>query len=112
MKTIIHHLIEQTLRPDQDKDQFLAYLILNEIYPSLTYLSYDGFYCHGLADYSKNLVWQDKKIIDHSTKEIILNTETYFTKCTTNDICNIWIKVNGDTVDGVISSLYRDQPSS
>lgn len=91
------HLIEQTLFPAEDKEQWIAYLILKEKYKHITYLSHDGYSCDGLADYTKNIVWTRNEVVDWTTKEILLRAEKKFWECTSTEICTIWMRVSGET---------------
>ena len=102
MSNLETHLIRQTLFPDQDKPQWLAFLILNKRYPKLTYLSMDGYHCHGIADYSegKMFYWQDRYeggILNWTDKTLIMSPEKDFCDMTTEDIDNIWTELNGET---------------
>jgi hypothetical protein len=97
MSTLIYHFIYQSVLPEGDKEQWLAYLILKEKYPTLTYLSYDGYSCHGLADYSKNIYWQEEDIIDWKTKKTLARPHKHFVEHTTSEICAVWMQVNGET---------------
>ena len=63
-KLFKQHILENTLFPQPDSNQFTAYLILKQKYPALTYWSMDGYSCDALADYDKNLVWDRESIID------------------------------------------------
>jgi hypothetical protein len=96
-KLFKQHILEQSLFPSQDSDQFTAYLILKYKYPKLTYWSMDGYSCDALADYDKNIVWNREDIIDWSTKEVMAKTPKCFWKCTTPEIVDIWMRVNGET---------------
>lgn len=92
------HIIEQALFPSEDCHQWLAYLILKQKYSQLTYLSFDGYSCDGLADHSKNILWQGYNIIDWTDKSIIIRTDKKFWEYSTNEICTLWMKVNGETI--------------
>lgn len=91
------HIVENTLFPQPDSNQFTAYLILSRKYPNLTYWSMDGYSCDALADYDKNIVWETDRIIDWSTKEVIGKTPKPFWDCTTPEIVDVWMRVNGET---------------
>lgn len=97
MSNLKVHVIDQALFPEQDKEQWLAYLILLERYPNLTYLSFNGYHCHGIADYNKGITWQDKLIKDHVSKEVIAVTSAAFMDMTTEEIVKSWMIVNGET---------------
>jgi len=93
MRNLATHLIRQTLFPDKDKPQWMAYLILNQKYPKLTYLSMDGYHCHGIADYSedKMFYWQDRgNILNWVDKTPIVAPPKDFCDMTTEEIVNIW----------------------
>lgn len=70
-KLFKQHVLENTITPCQDSPQFLAYIILLQKYPNLTYWSMDGYSCDALADYDKNIVWNRDEVIDWSTKEVM-----------------------------------------
>lgn len=91
------HILEQALFPSEDCHQWMAFLVLKQKYPHLTYLSYNGYSCDGLADYSKNIYWQDNKILDWADKSVIMTTDRKFWEYGTNEICTLWMKVNGET---------------
>lgn len=96
------HFIQQSLFPEQDKPQWLAYLVLNQRYPNLTCLSIDGYHCHGLADYSKGkmLYWQDRYkggILNWENKSVIKPILKNFCDMQTEEIINIWMEVCGET---------------
>lgn len=97
MSMLEYHFIESTVRSHEDKERWLAYLVLKEKYPALTYWSHDGYSCDALADYSKNLVWHDSEIVDWTTKQTISRTEKRFTSYTTSEICDVWMRANGET---------------
>ncbi len=91
------HILESTITPGMDGQQFMAYIILSQKYPNLTYWSWDGYHCHALADYSINLVWKDKEVIDWTTKEVIATTDKNFWESDTTTIVQTWMKFNGET---------------
>ena len=104
MKTLVKHFIEQTVYPDKDSQQWLAFLVLKEKYPNLTYLSYDGYHCHGLADYSVNFNWQGSRIVvwDNSYTwrehmETAKQLEKDFEEYSSTGIVNIWMDLLGET---------------
>lgn len=110
MSNLATHLIQQTLFPDADKPQWLAYVILNEKYPSLTYLSMDGYHCHGIADYSesKMFYWQDRYkggILNWVDKTLALPMSKDFCDMTTEEIVNIWMDLCGETQESKLSWL-------
>lgn len=92
------HFIQQSILPTPDKEQWLAFLTLKQRYKQLTWLSMDGYSCDGIADYSKNLYWQDRRILDWTDKSVIKETEKKFWEYTTSEICSIWMQVNGETL--------------
>lgn len=88
-KVVIH----ESFIPGEDRDQFLAYMILCQKYPNLTYQSHDGYTCHALVDYSKDICWDGKKIFKWSTKETIRETMKDFCDYSMIEIIDIWIEV-------------------
>ena len=110
MSNLETHLIRQTLFPDQDKPQWLAFLILNKRYPKLTYLSMDGYHCHGIADYSegKMFYWQDRYqggILNWTNKSLFKVISKDFCDMTTEEIVNIWMDLCGETQESKLSWL-------
>lgn len=102
MSNLEIHVMQQALFPDIDKPQWLAYLILYQLYPKLTYLSMDGYHCHGIADYSegKMFYWQDRYmggILNWTDKSLIVPLERDFCDMTTEEIVNVWTELNGET---------------
>lgn len=102
MSNLEIHVMQQALLPDIDKPQWMAYLILYQLYPKLTYLSMDGYHCHGIADYSegKMFYWQDRYkggIINWTDKTLIMSPPKDFCDMTTEEIVNVWTKLNGET---------------
>lgn len=91
-----YRFIQQMLYPSMDKEQWLAFLTLKERYEHLTYMSYDGYSCDGLADYTKNIVWVKDEIIDWTTKDVIEQVKVFW-ECSSTEICSVWMKVNGET---------------
>lgn len=108
MSNLAVHTIQQALYPDVDKPRWMAYLILYERYPKLTYLSMDGYHCHGIADYSegKMFYWQDRYqggILDWTDKTLIVPLERDFCDMTTEEIVNVWLELNGETEESKIN---------
>lgn len=68
------HMANEAVTPSLDFDAWWAYLTLSLTNPNITYLSYDGYHVHGLADYKQGVVWQGNRIICWETKEVILDT--------------------------------------
>lgn len=110
MSNLETHVMQQALFPEQDKPQWMAYLILHELYPNLTYLSMDGYHCHGIADYSdgKMFYWQDRYmggILNWSDKTLITTPPKDFCDMTTEEIVNVWTELNGETEESKLSWL-------
>lgn len=86
-------MIDQHTTPDLDSEAWVAYLILLEKYPNLTYQSWDGFHCHGICDYSVTppMVWIDTRLINWETKEQFPIVD--FSGQTTRDIIKMWNKI-------------------
>lgn len=91
------HILENTILPGPDSQQFMAYIILQQKYPHLTYWSWDGYSCDALADYSKGIVWKDNEVIDWMTRQVVAHTTKSFWDCSTTEIVNTWMKFNGET---------------
>ena len=96
LKSLGSHFLQQTLYPDTDKEQWLAYLTLKEKYTSLTCQSMNGYHCEGIADYDKGIRWEYDKVVDLESKEVILKTEPFHT-IPSEVIVNTWMKVMGET---------------
>lgn len=96
LKSLALHTLEQTLYPDTDKEQWLAYITLKVKYPNITCQSLNGYHCEGIADYNLGIRWEHDKIIDLGNKEVLLVTEP-FHKLGTTDIVNTWMRVLGET---------------
>ena len=110
MSNLETHLIQQTLFPDQDKPQWLAFLILNKRYPKLTYLSMDGYHCQGIADYSegKMFYWQDRYqggILNWTNKSLFKVISKDFCDMTTEEIVNTWMELCAETEESKLSWL-------
>lgn len=104
MSNLQIHVMQQALLPDIDKPQWMAYMILYQMYPNLAYLSMDGYHCHGIADYSegKMFYWQDRYqggILNWTDKTLIMSPEKDFCEMTTEEIVNVWTELNGETED-------------
>lgn len=102
MKNLLKHFVEQSVIPDGDSQQWLAYVLLQTKYPKLTYLSFDGYHCHGIADYSedKMFYWQDRYkggILNWREKIVILPLYKDFCDMSTFEIVNIWMDLCGET---------------
>lgn len=110
MSNLEIHVMQQALLPDIDKHQWVAYMILYQLYPKLTYLSMDGYHCHGIADYSegKMFYWQDRYqggILDWTDKALIVPLEKDFCDMTTEEIVNVWTELNGETEESKMAWL-------
>jgi len=90
-------IIQSVMFPEQDSEQWVAYLILKQKYHNLTYWSMDGYSCDALADYSKGTVWKDDELIDWVSRQTIAHTTKRFWDCTTEEIVNTWMQLNGET---------------
>ena len=110
MNNLAIHVMQQSLLPDIDKPQWMAYMILYQMYPKLTYLSMDGYHCHGIADYSegKMFYWQDRYmggILNWTDKTLIVPLEKYFCDMTTEEIVNVWTNLNGETEESKLKFI-------
>lgn len=90
----------------------MAYMILYQMYPKLTYLSMDGYHCHGIADYSegKMFYWQDcyqGGILNWTDKTLIVPLEKDFCDMTTEEIVNVWTNLNGETEESKVKFLKK-----
>lgn len=90
--TFEKHIINEAYTPSVDNQAWVAYLVLHQQYPKLTYWSRDGYHVHALADYSKDIVWRDTEIIKWSTKEILKSVPDFNTS-PTHIITNTWQQV-------------------
>ena len=107
-KLFKQHILENTMLPGNDGQLWVAYIILSQKYPELTYWSWDGYSCDALADYSINLVWRDKEIIDWTTKQVIAITEKNFWETDTTSIVNTWMRMCGETTKTKMGWLLRE----
>lgn len=88
------HMVDQHTSPDTDSDLWVAYIILLEKYPNLSYWSYDGYHAHALCDYSLKTpyVWKGSSIINWETKETDYLTFD-IESLTSREIIKIWSEV-------------------
>ncbi len=91
------HIFEQMFLPEKDSNQFLAYILLRQKYPSLTYWSVDGYSCDALADYERDIIWDRCSVYEWTTKKILFTTDKQFWDCTAQEIIDVWTRVNGET---------------
>lgn len=87
-----NHMIAEAYQASADHNAWVAYLVLLERFPNLTYWSWDGYHVHGLADYSADVVWRDNLIIRWSDKKEVAIVEDFYT-ASTNTITNTWVKM-------------------
>lgn len=93
MSTILEgHLINEAYSPSTDHEAWVAYLVLSQRYPKLTYWSFDGYHVHALADYTKDLVWRDNKVIKWSTREELETIQNFYDS-PTSYITNTWVQI-------------------
>lgn len=95
----------ETYSPHTDRERFLAFMLLKQKYPKLTYWSHNGYDCDALADYSFQVVWDKQEIIDWETKNTFKTTEKSFFDCTMTEIVDTWVEVLKEIIDD------RDQKS-
>lgn len=112
LEQLAYHTLSQTIRPEPDKEGWLAYLQLRVFHPSITYTSMDGYSCDGIADYTKDASWIGKQIVKWSTWNswykdgIVLHTsEKDFWDMSTEDIVKTWNSVVGFTEEVVNTRL-------
>lgn len=110
MSNLTYHFVHQMLLPEQDAQQWMAYVLLQKLYPNLTCLSMDGYHCHGIADYSegKMFYWQDRYqggILNWTDKTLIMSPPKDFCEMSTEEIINVWTELNGETEESKISWL-------
>ena len=83
------HYFDEVLHPSLDSKVWLAYLVLNKVYPSLGYWSYDGYHVDALVDYERNLLWEDN-LITSTDRKIIFAEVPYLSCITTTEIVKVW----------------------
>ena len=86
------HYFNEVLHPSLDSKVWLAYLVLNRIYPSLGYWSYDGYHVDALVDYENNLLWEDN-LIKSTDRKILFAEVPYLHEITTVQIVDAWRSV-------------------
>ena len=86
------HYFNEVLRPSLDSKVWLAYLVLNRIYPSLGYWSYDGYHVDALVDYERNLLWEDN-LIKSKDRKVVYAEVPYLHEITTVQIVDAWRSV-------------------
>jgi hypothetical protein len=91
MTPLERHTIDEAFNPSADTEQWLAFIILNHLNPNLTYLSWDGYHCHGLADHSVGIMWQDNWMKD--TKTNLRLPAPDFTMQNKTTIVNLWTQL-------------------
>lgn len=89
MSPLERHSIAETFNPSSDHEQWMAFIVLNHLYPSLTYLSWDGYNCHGLADHSLGVIWQGQTVKNTKTNSQVF-TVPEFTTLNKTDIVHVW----------------------
>lgn len=68
---------------------WLAYLCLREIYPRVSYWSYDGYHVDALIDYDRGILWEDTCVSSIDRKTRYLTVPSIY-KLTTSQIITIW----------------------
>lgn len=91
------HLIEQLVLPSEDSEQWVAYVVLKQRYPNLSYWSYDSWSCHALIDAKSLIIWDGTKVYNFETKEVIEITEKAFNHSTSREIIDVWTRINKET---------------
>lgn len=86
------HYFNEVINPSLDSKVWLAYLVLNRVYPSLGYWSYDGYHVDALVDYERTLLWEDT-FITSPDRKILFAEVPYLHEITTVQIVEIWRSV-------------------
>lgn len=91
------HTIDQVLKPDTDREAWMAYQVLKVKYSTITYCSHNGYHCDGLVDYKRGLQFTNSEFLDTKTKEVLSTTGKPFYEMNTDEIVNAWMRVVGET---------------
>lgn len=83
------HCLQENQYPSSDKEQWMAYLCLNHLFPTTKYWSMDGYHVHALVDYEHNILWEEDKITTTDRQEVIQGVN-YFHYCSTEEIVKVW----------------------
>ncbi len=86
------HYFDEVLNPSLDSKVWLAYLVLNRIYHSLGYWSYDGYHVDALVDYERNLLWEDE-LITSTDRKVVHAEVPSLHEITTVQIVKVWRSV-------------------
>lgn len=109
LESLAYHTLSQTLKPEPDKEGWLAYLQLRIFHPNMTYTSMDGYSCDGIADYTKDVSWIGKQIVKWSTwhkeRVILHESDKEFWNLSTEEIVKTWNSVVGFTEEIVNTRL-------
>ena len=109
LERLAYHTLSQTLKPEPDKEGWLAYMQLLVFHPNIKYTSMDGYSCDGIADYTKDASWIGKQIVKWSTwhkeRVILHESDKEFWNLSTEEIVKTWNSVVGFTEEVVNSRL-------
>ena len=83
------HYLSEVQYPSQDSEQWLAWLCLNNLYPTTGYWNMDGYHIHTLVDYDRNILREDDKITTTDRSELLRGVK-HFHKCTAQEIVLEW----------------------
>lgn len=89
MSPLEYHTIAEAIEPSADTEAWAAYIILSHLNPNMTYLSYDGYHCHGIADHVMGIQWQSNWIMDKRA-DTKLTLSVHFEDLTTHQIVTQW----------------------
>ena len=88
------HYLSEVQHASSDSEQWLAWLCLNNLYPTTKYWSMDGYHVHALVDYSRNILWEHDKIMTTDRAEVLLEVKNFY-KATSSEIVQQWKRIIG-----------------
>lgn len=92
IEQIGEHYLSEVQQPSTDSEQWLAWLCLNNLYPTTSYWSMDGYHVDALVDYGKNILWERDRITTTDRAELLFGVKNFY-HCTSGEIVRQWKKV-------------------
>lgn len=83
------HYFNEIVNPSFDSDRWLAYLVLKQRHPTVSYWSYDGYHVDAIVDYTLNILWEDSSI-KSADRVIVYKDVPDFFVCNTRCIVQEW----------------------